>query len=120
MEKDVKNKYIIVANGKLVDPYGLEVILENQIVRQIKSKENQSHPLYGRSYDDSYSDSHCFFTNSISDAHTESKLKSAFDYAKRCTKIHKDLKFEVYEMSIEYSARPYSKDEDPEEDSCIF
>lgn len=119
MEKDVKIKYIIVANGTLVDSYGLKVKLENQIVRQIKTKENQNHPLYGSSID-AYSDAHCFFTSSISDAHAETKLNSALDYAKRCRKIHKELTFEVYEMSIEYSARAYSKAEDPEEDSCIF
>lgn len=108
MEKSLDKKYVVVANGTLIDTFGLTVEVKDQVIKQIIRVDNQVR-MYGRyvTGDPSHVDAHCLFSSNLNDGHAENDLDAINKYLNRCEKLHKELTFEVYEMSIEYSAHPY-------------
>lgn len=108
MQKEIVSKYVVIANGIVTDPYGLKVEVKDQVVTGIRRKDNQVKMRGSYSVVNTYYvDTHCLFSSNLSNGKFESDLDDINKYLKRCEKLHKELTFEVYEMSIEYSAHPY-------------
>lgn len=109
MEKEIISKYIVVANGYLIDPFGLKVKVKDQFIKFIS---RGSKPSYVGN--DFYHDKHCIFTEYISEAHQNETISGANEFVERCKKLHEGLKFEVYNLKIEYSCHNLLS-EDPKE-----